>query len=224
MGESIWECFHVVRDPRVERTRKHELHDILVIAICAVICGAEGWNEIEEFGLSNEDWFREFLDLPHGIPSHDPKSRALRGTFGRVFAALEPDEFETAFRSWVGTVAETSAGKHISIDGKTLRHSFDTASGKAAVHMVSAWVHENHACFAQVKVDEKSNEITAIPKLLDMLCLKGATVTIDAIGCQRKISQRITEKGGDYGICLKGNQGELHGDVSLFLATPGSSS
>jgi len=208
-GESIRECFHVVRDPRLERTRKHELHDILVIAICAVICGAEGWNEIEEFGLSNEDWFREFLDLPHGIPSHD--------TFGRVFAALDPDEFEAAFRSWVEAVAETSAGKHISIDGKTLRRSFDTASSKVAVHMVSAWVHENHACFGQVKVDEKSNEITAIPKLLDMLCLKGATVTIDAIGCQRQISQRIVDKEGDYGICLKGNQGELHEDVSLFL-------
>jgi predicted transposase YbfD/YdcC len=209
MGESVWECFHVVRDPRVERTRKHELHDILVISICAVICGAESWNEIEEFGRSNEDWFKTFLDLPHGIPSHD--------TFGRVFAALDPDEFEAAFRSWVDAVAETSAGKHISIDGKTLRRSFDTASDKAAVHMVSAWVHENHACFGQIKVDEKSNEITAIPKLLDMLCLEGATVTIDAIGCQREISQRITGKGGDYGICLKGNQGELHEDVSLFL-------
>jgi len=209
MGESIWESFYLVRDPRVERTRKHELHDILVIAICSVVCGAESWNEIEEFGLSNEDWFKTFLELPHGIPSHD--------TFGRVFAALDPDEFEAAFRSWVATVAETSAGKHISIDGKTLRRSFDSASGRAAVHMVSAWVHENHACFGQIKVDEKSNEITAIPKLLDMLCLEGATVTIDAIGCQRDISQRITGKGGDYGICLKGNQGELHEDVSLFL-------
>ena len=209
MGESIWESFYLVRDPRVERTRKHELHDIMVIAICSVICGAEGWCEMEEFGLSNEDWFREFLDLPHGIPSHD--------TFGRVFAALDPDEFEAAFRSWVATVAETSAGKHISIDGKTLRRSFDTASRKAAVHMVSAWVHEDHACFGQIKVDEKSNEITAIPKLLDMLCLKGATVTIDAMGCQREISQRIVQKGGNYGICLKGNQGELHEDVKLFL-------
>jgi predicted transposase YbfD/YdcC len=134
-----------------------------------------------------------------------------------VFAALDPDEFETAFRSWVETVAETSAGKHVSIDGKTLRRSFDAASDKAAVHMVSAWVHEDHACFGQIKVDDKSNEITAIPKLLDMLRLEGATVTIDAIGCQRGISQRIVEQKGDYGICLKGNQGQLHKDVRLFL-------
>lgn len=209
MAESIWDHFCLVRDPRVERTRKHDLHDILVISICAVICGAEHWTEIEEFGRSNEDWFRTFLELPHGIPSHD--------TFGRVFAALDPDEFEAAFRSWVEAVAQTSAGKHIAIDGKTLRRSFDAASEKAAIHMVSAWVHENHACFGQLKTDEESNEITAIPRLLDMLCLEGATVTIDAAGCQRKISQRIAEKGGDYGICLKGNQGELHADVRLYL-------
>ena len=209
MGESIWEGFYLVRDPRVERTRKHELHDILVIAICASICGADGWNEIEEFGLSSEEWLREFLDLPHGIPSHD--------TFGRVFAAMDPDEFEKAFRSWAAAVAETTAGKHIAVDGKALRRSFDTASEKSAIRMVSAWVYENHTCFGQLKVDEKSNEITAIPKLLDTLCLKGATVTIDAAGCQREISRGIVEKEGDYAICLKGNQPALHGDVKLFL-------
>jgi hypothetical protein len=136
MAVPIWEHFRVVRDPRVERTRKHKLHDILVISISAVICGAEHWTEIEEFGKSNEDWFRTFLELPHGIPSHD--------TFGRVFAALDPDEFERAFRSWVGAVAETSAGKHVAIDGKTVRGSFDAASESFAIHMVSAWVHENH--------------------------------------------------------------------------------
>ena len=209
MGESIWECFHLVRDPRVERTRKHELHDMLVITICAVICDADGWNEVEEFGVSNEEWFRGFLDLPHGIPSHD--------TFGRVFAALDPDEFDTAFRSWVGTVAQTSARKHLAVDAKTLRSSFDAASEKAAIRMVSAWAYENHACFGQLKVDENSNEIAAIPKLLDTLCLKGATVTIDATGCQREISQGIVEKEGDYAVCLKGNQPALHDDVSLYL-------
>ena len=209
MSESIWECFHVVRDPRVERTRDHELHDILVIAVCSVICGAEHWTEMEDFGNSNLEWFRSFLDLPNGIPSHD--------TFGRVFAALDPDEFEKAFRVWVDAVAEAPVGKHYAVDGKTVRRSFDTASGKAAIHMVSAWVYENNVCFGQIKVDDKSNEITAIPKLLDMLCLEGATVTIDAIGCQRKISQQITEREGDYAICLKGNQPELHSDVSLYL-------
>jgi len=209
MGESIWECFHVVRDPRVERTRDHELHDIMVIAVCAVICGAEHWTEMEDFGNSNLAWFKSFLDLPSGIPSHD--------TFGRVFAALDPDEFEKAFRAWVEMVAETPVGKHYAVDGKTVRRSFDAASGRAAIHMVSAWVYENNVCFGQIKVDDKSNEIAAIPKLLDMLCLEGGTVTIDAIGCQRKISQQITEKKGDYVICLKGNQPELHNDVSLYL-------
>jgi len=209
MNESIWECFHVVRDPRVEGRCDHELHDILVIAVCSIICGAERCTEMEDFGNSNIKWFRSFLNLPNGIPSHD--------TFGRVFAALDPDEFEKAFRTWVDMVAETPVGKHYAIDGKTIRRSFDTASARAAIHMVSAWVHENHVCFGQVKVDEKSNEITAIPKLLDMLLLEGATVTIDAIGCQRKISQQITEKKGDYVICLKGNQPELHADVSLYL-------
>ena len=209
MSESIWECFHVVRDPRVEGRCDHQLHDILVIAVCSIICGAERCTEMSDFGESNIDWFKSFLDLPNGIPSHD--------TFGRVFAALDPDEFEKAFRAWVDAIAETPVGKHVAIDGKTIRRSFDAASGKGPVHMVSAWVHENHACFGQVKVDDKSNEITAIPKLLDMLCLEGATVTIDAIGCQRKISRRITEKKGDYVICLKGNQPELHADVSLYL-------
>ena len=209
MGESIWECFHFVRDPRVERTRSHELYDIIVIAVCAVICGADHWTEMEDFGNSNIKWLKSFLDLPNGIPSHD--------TFGCVFAALDPDEFEKAFQMWVGVVAETPIGKHYAVDGKTLRRSFDAAGGKAAIHMVSAWVYENSACFGQVKVDGKSNEITAIPKLLDKLCLKGATVTIDAMGCQREISRQITEKDGDYVICLKGNQPALHGDVSLYL-------
>lgn len=209
MDESVWECFHLVRDPRVERTLKHSLHDILVISICSVVCGADSWTDMEEFGEINKKWFKKFLELPHGIPSHD--------TFGRVFAALDPNEFETAFGKWTEAFAGSTSGKHIAIDGKTIRRSFNTASKKNAVHMVSAWVHENHASFGQLKVDEKSNEITAIPKLLDMLCLKGATVTIDAMGCQRKITRQIVEKGGDYGICLKGNQGALHEDVKLFL-------
>ena len=152
MSESIWECSHLVRDPRVEGRCDHELNDILVIAVCSIICGAERCTEMEDFGNSNIEWFRSFLDLPNGIPSHD--------TFGRVFAALDPDEFEKAFRMWVEAVAETPVGKHYAIDGKTIRRSFDTASAKAAVHMVSAWVHENHPkagrCAASASVRSRS--------------------------------------------------------------------
>jgi predicted transposase YbfD/YdcC len=209
MATSLWEHFYVLTDPRVERTRKHTLEDMLTVTICAVICGAESWTDIEAFGEAKEPWFRTFLALPHGIPSHD--------TFGRVFAALDPDGFERCFQAWVADLAGTSAGKHIAIDGKAIRRSLDRASGKACIHLVSAWVCEDHAVFGQLAVDQKSNEITAIPKLVEMLNLKGATVTIDAMGCQKEIAQQIQEKGGDYLLALKGNQGTLHEDVTLFL-------
>jgi len=209
MATSLWEHFYVLPDPRIERQKKHKLEDILTITICAVICGADTWNDIEDFGEAKERWFRTFLELPHGIPSHD--------TFGRVFAALEPEGFERCFQAWVADLAGTSAGKHIAIDGKAIRRSLDRASGKACIHLVSAWVCEDHAVFGQLAVDQKSNEITAIPKLLEMLKLKGSTVTIDAIGCQKEIVQQIREKGGDYVLALKGNQGTLHEDVKLFL-------
>ena len=209
MSESIWEHFSIVRDPRDGPATRHRLQDIMAIAICAVICGAEHWTHIEEFAISNEEWFSQFLELPHGIPSHD--------TFGRVFAAMDPDEFEQAFQCWVHALAGSSAGKHLCIDGKTLRRSFDRASHKSAIHMVSAWVHENNACFGQIKVDEKSNEITAIPKLLQQLCLNEATVTIDAMGCQREIAAKIINKKGHYVFGLKGNQGTLHDDVKCYL-------
>lgn len=189
----------------VESTRDHYLHDILTITVCAVLAGLEHWVHIADYGESNEDWFRTFLDLPNGIPSHD--------TFGRVFAALDPDEFEKRLQVWIHAVAGSSEGKHIAIDGKTLRRSFDRAGKKAAIHMVNAYVHENHAVFAQVKVDEKSNEITAVPKLLEMLQLKDATVTFDALHCQRSTSQAIVKKDGHYVIMLKGNQPTLQADV-----------
>jgi len=199
----------LVPDPRVERTRKHELPELLFIALAAVICGAEHWTHVEEFGKANQPWLDTFLDLPHGIPSHD--------TFGRVFAALDPDALEAALQAFVRDFAGDSAGKHIAIDGKTLRRSFDRAAEKSAVHMVTAWVYENHAAFGQVKVNDKSNEITAIPQLLRLLDLNGATVTIDAMGCQKEIAKQIVEGGGNYVLALKGNQSTLEEEVSEFF-------
>jgi predicted transposase YbfD/YdcC len=209
MSGEIWDHFSVIRDPRIERAQKHNLQDILVITICSVICGADHWTHIEEFGKSNEEWFREFLELPHGIPSHD--------TFGRFFSALSPNLFEEAFQSWIKDVCGGTKNKQIAIDGKSIRKSFTRASKKNAIHMVSAWVCENETVFGQIKVDEKSNEITAVPKLLEMLDLEGAIVTIDAMGCQKKIAKKIVDGQGDYVLSLKGNQGNLHDDVKDYL-------
>jgi predicted transposase YbfD/YdcC len=209
MANSILEHFAELPDPRVERTRRHRLQDIVTIAICAVICGAEGWTDMELFGKAKESWFRTFLELPNGIPSHD--------TFGRVISALAPDAFERCFQAWVQGLAGSSGGKLIAIDGKTLRHSFDRASQKAAIHMVSAWATANHLVFGQIITDAKSNEITAIPLLLQMLDLTNSTVSIDAMGCQKDIAQTIIDGGGDYVFGLKGNQGTLHEEVKLFL-------
>jgi len=197
-------------DPRVRRTRRHALVDILVITVCAVICGADDWVAIARFGRAKRTWFRQFLALPHGIPSHD--------TFGRVFAALDPHAFHAAFLAWVASVATLLPGDVIAIDGKTLRRTFDTASQKAAIHMVSAWATTQGLCLGQVKTDAKSNEITAIPALLDVLALAGRIVSIDAMGCQPAIARRIRDRGGDYVLSLKANQPRLHEDVqALFL-------
>jgi predicted transposase YbfD/YdcC len=209
MATSIWEHFCLLPDPRVDRTKLHKLEDILTIALCAVICGAETWVDIADFGKAKEAWLRTFLELPNGIPSHD--------TFGRVFAALDPQAFERCFQAWIADLAGSSEGKLIAIDGKTIRRSLDRASGKAAIHLVSAWIHENHAVFGQLRTEDKSNEITAIPKLLEMLNLKAATVTIDAIGCQKDIAQKILDRGGQYVLAVKANQETLHEDVRLFL-------
>jgi predicted transposase YbfD/YdcC len=209
MKKSIWDHFAAIPDPRVERTKRHELHDILVTAVCAVICGAEYWTDVEMFGKVNEPWFRTFLELPNGIASHD--------TFGRVFAALDPQALEAAMRAFVVDLAGSSRGQHVAIDGKTLRNSFDRASAKAALHMVSAWAHENHVAFGQLAVEAKSNEITAIPELLKLLDVQEATVTIDAMGCQREIAAQIIDQGGDYVLALKANQGTLYQDVRLYL-------
>lgn len=207
---SLTEHLTEVEDPRIDRTKRHQLLDIIVIAICAVICGADDWVAIERFGQAKLEWFKSLLELPNGIPSHD--------TFGRVFAQLNPEQFQQGFLSWVQAIAKIKFGEIVAVDGKTLRHSYDWQAGKGAIHMVSAWASASRLVLGQVKVDEKSNEITAIPALLKLLVLKGCIVTIDALGCQTEIVELITEQEGDYVISLKGNQGTLHQDVQDLFA------
>lgn len=209
MGEeplgSIREHFSKLEDPRIDRQKRHQLLDIIVIAICAVICGAETWVDIENFGKARIEWFKKFLDLPNGIPSHD--------TFGRVFSLLNAAAFEACFFDWVSAVNQIIRGQLIAIDGKELRHSMDTFLGKKAIHLVSAWASENRLILAQCKVDSKSNEITAIPELLDALELAGCIVTIDAMGCQKEIARKIVECKADYVLAVKENQGHLYEDI-----------
>jgi len=207
---SISDHFADLEDPRLDRTKLHKLFDIIIVAICAVICGADSWVEIEEFGNAKIDWFRTFLELPNGIPSHD--------TFGRVFALLDPDQFRCGFVSWIQAISRITDGEIVALDGKTLRRSHDNSLGKAAIQMVSAWASTNRLVLGQLKVDEKSNEITAIPELLRLLALKGCIVTIDALGCQTEIAQTIIDQGGDYVLALKGNQGTLLRDVQDLIA------
>ena len=203
--KTLVEHFRNVTDPRIDRTKRHKLIDILVISICATICGAEGWEEFELFGQSKLDWFKSFLELPNGIPSDD--------TFRRVIGRIDPRQFQQCFLDWVRSVYELTQGQVVAIDGKQSRRSFDRTAGKAAINMVSAWASENQMVLGQVKVDEKSNEITAIPELLDMLELAGCIVTIDAMGCQTDIAAKIVEKEADYVLSVKGNQGNLYEDI-----------
>jgi predicted transposase YbfD/YdcC len=210
-AQSILPFLESITDPRIERTKKHLLTDILTITICAVICGAEGWEDIEIYAEANEKWFQTFLELPNGIPSHD--------TLARVFAKLSPKEFQTAFQAWIDLVQQGAPRQVLAIDGKTLRHSFDRAAEKSAIHMVSAWAASSGLVFGQVKVTDKSNEITAIPKLLEVIDVKGNIVTIDAMGCQKEIASSVTEKEGDFVLSLKGNQGNLHEGVKLAFDT-----
>jgi predicted transposase YbfD/YdcC len=206
---SLRECFSVVRDPRREHQRFHHLWDIIAITICAVLSGADCWPDIEEYGQCKQEWLESFLELPFGIPSHD--------TFARVFALLDPLAFQEGFRNWVQALVEATDGRVVAIDGKTLRHSFDKAKGKGALHLVGAWAAENNLILGQQAVDCKSNEITAIPKLLEILDLTGAIVTIDAMGCQKEIAAKIIAKGSDYVLALKGNQENLHKDVEKLF-------
>lgn len=206
---SIIGHFATLPDPRLTRTRRHNLLDILVIALCAIICGAESFSAMADYGQSKELWLRTFLDLPGGIPSHD--------TFTRVFSRLDPEAFSRCFRSWVGAIQEKTEGEIVSLDGKRLRRSFDKGAGGAGIHMVSAWSWHNRMVLGQVKADEQSNEITAIPLLLAMLDVAGCIVTIDAIGTQKSIAQQITEQQADYVLALKRNQPELYEDVRSCL-------
>ena len=207
---SLFDYFVVIEDTRDEKKRRHLLIDVMVIAITAVICGADGWTQVEAFGKAKEEWFRRFLELPNGIPSHD--------TFGRVFSVLSPEVFEARFREWVASVREVCGEDIIAIDGKSLRRSHCRKKGLGPLHMVSAWSAANGLVLAQQATEAKSNEITAIPKVLEMLELKGCIVTIDAMGCQKAIVKDIVAQGGDYALALKGNQSTLAQAVEeLFI-------
>jgi predicted transposase YbfD/YdcC len=197
--------FFTLEDPRDPARLRHKLMDMVVIAIAAVICGADDWVGVAAFGRAKETWFRQFLELPNGIPAHD--------TFGRVFSLLAPGAFEQCFRAWVASIRQVLPGEIVAIDGKTVRRSHDRASGLAPLHLVSAWATANRVVLGQIATEAKSNEITAIPRLLELLLLKGCIVTIDAMGCQTKIAEQIFAQGGDYVLALKGNQGTLAAEV-----------
>lgn len=196
--------FEALTDPRIERRKLHKLYDIVFITIAAVICGCDEWNDIEEFGQIRYDWLKTILELPNGIPSHD--------TFNRVFSLLDPQELQQCFSSWVRAVAQISKGSIISIDGKRMCNSGEGGS-KALIHMVSAWSNANNMVLAQQKINDKSNEITAIPALLDLLDIKGCLVTIDAMGCQHDIATKIVAKEADYILAVKNNQEHLYDDL-----------
>lgn len=201
-------CLSIIRDPRVEGRCAHKLIDILVITICAVLCSAEGWDEIEEFGEIRKEWFDKFLELPNGIPSHD--------TFARVFSIIDSEELGKGFIEWVkGKVKD--GRKVIAIDGKTMRGSRDDGRGKKAIHMIQALATEEGILIGEKETGEKSNEITAIPELLNKLEIKGCIITIDAMGCQKKIVEKIVKKKADYVLAVKDNQQELAQDIRMYF-------
>ena len=206
-------CWKELEDPRTGNAGLHDFHDLLMIALCTVLCGGQGAVDMALFAAAKEPFLRGFLKLKHGVPSHD--------TFSRLFRFLDPVQFRAAFQRFMASFSERFQGV-VAIDGKVLRRSFDRASGKSPLHMVSAWGCEQRLVLAQIATDAKSNEITAVPKLLEMLSLKGTIVTVDALNCQRDIAQQIVAQGGDYVLALKGNQGTLHDDVVRFLDDPES--
>lgn len=209
--EGFAACFEGLKDPRTGNAGRHALLEILMIALCTVLCGGQTAVDMAEFAEDKEEFLRAFLKLDHGLPSHD--------TFSRVFRLLDPEQFRACFQRFMARFAETAQGV-IAIDGKVLRRSFESASGQSPLHMVSAWGCDQRLVLAQIATDAKSNEITAVPKLLDMLSLKGTIVTVDALNCQRAIARQIIDQGGDYVLALKANQGTLHADVRLFLDDP----
>ena len=207
---TISQVFNHLTEPRNSNSLRHPLINILTIAICAIISACDNFNAMEEYGNSKIKWFRRFLDLKHGIPSHD--------TFNDVLNRLNPTEFSEEFTKWVTEISHNKEGV-IALDGKVMRRTLDKVSGMSATHLVSAWSVENNLCLGQIKVADKSNEITAIPVLLDLIDIKEATITTDAMGCQYKIGEKIVENGGDYVLGLKGNQGDFFDDVKLYLDT-----
>ncbi len=207
---TLMDHFDTLADPRSGNALRHNFFDILVIALYAAVCGADSWNDVEDFGNAKEAWLRTFLALPHGIPSHD--------TFNRVFAALNPDQLSACFTAWTYAVATKTEGEVVAIDGKTLRRSYDRQSDKAALQMVSAWANHNRLVLGQVAVADESNEITAIPRLLSLLELSGCIVTIDAIGCQQDIATQIVAQQADYVLTVKANQGSLWNEAHSCFA------
>ena len=210
----IREPFQGLTDPRMERAKRHNLLDIVALTICAVICGADNWVEIAEFGQAKAEWLGSFLALPNGIPSHD--------TLGRVFSRLDPEQFQAGFLDWVRSISELTQGEVVAIDGKTLRGSGDRNSGRRPLHLVSTWATANRLTLGQVKTAAKSNEITAIPQLLELLDLRGCLVTIDAMGCQKSIARQIVAGEADYLLAVKGNQGQMYANLQdAFRCTEG---
>jgi predicted transposase YbfD/YdcC len=213
--EGLAACFEELADPRTGNAGQHDLIEIMVIALCTVLCGGQYASDMALFAREKEAFLRQFLKLENGLPSHD--------TFSRVFRLLDPEQFRACFQKFMGKFSQSCPSNGlgvVAIDGKVLRRSFDKASGKSPLHMVSAWGCEQRLVLAQIATDAKSNEITAVPQLLKLLSLKGAIVTVDALNCQRAIAQQIIDQGGDYAFALKGNQGTLHDDVRLFLDDP----
>jgi predicted transposase YbfD/YdcC len=212
--QALTTAFAPLEDSRCPINRRHHLSDMIVLAIAAVLAGADGWQDVERFGRAKETWLRQFLALPYGIPSHD--------TFGRVFALLDPQAFEACFRNLVTAICGLIPGEIIAVDGKTLRRSHDRNAGLAALRLVSAWATTNRVVLGQVATEAKSNEITAIPQLLAFLHLKGCIVTIDAMGCQTKIAEQIGAQGDDYVLALKGSQGTLATEVEDAFISAGA--
>jgi predicted transposase YbfD/YdcC len=205
--QSLLQAFRTLPDPRIHRRKRHALHDILIIAITSLLCGAEHFTDMADFGRAKDDWFKTFLELPNGIPSHD--------TFRRVFALLNPRAFSECFLRWTEGLRRAIAGELVALDGKTLRRSL--AAGQSPIHLVNAWAAQNRLVLGQIKVADKSNEITAIPELLRALELAGCVVTLDAMGCQKEIAREIREADADYVLALKGNHGTLYQEVKAFL-------
>ncbi len=209
LSGSLIECFSVLPDPRIDRTKQHKLIDIVVIGFCTILDGGEGFTDMEQFGTAKKEWFKSFLELPNGIPSHD--------TFNRVFQALDPAAFAECFINWTEGIRKAVSGEVVAIDGKALRRARNISSGGTIPYMVSAWATSNGLSLGQVKVDEKSNEITAIPVLLRSLNLEDCIVSIDAMGCQKKIAREIIDADADYVLALKGNHGSAHEEIKCFM-------